>query len=283
MGRYWLMYTSHYCTPESLSSGISKCCEDGKDLHLASKKGLIFRFKINAFTPDTIPMSRLAEYMADLADVLGEKGSVRFNRIEPGSCTLVSLIDRDSVPRVVERAQAAGAGRGPAAPAFERINERLREDNGTAKLLNGSRRKIVTFPGVELNQTEFSAFNQEDSLDGEVIRVGGKDATKHALLHSEGRDWRCDLNRDLAVGLAKHLFSTVRVFGQARWLRNYHGQWDLKRFKVTSFEVLNAAPLEEVVAGLHELDSGWGDVDNPDKELRDLRSGVEGEDSKDAE
>ena len=28
-----------------------------------------FRFKIDCFTPETIPMARLAEYMADLADL----------------------------------------------------------------------------------------------------------------------------------------------------------------------------------------------------------------------
>lgn len=42
-------------------------------------------FWIDAYTPATIPMERLAEYLTALAKMLGHGGSVHFNRLEKGS------------------------------------------------------------------------------------------------------------------------------------------------------------------------------------------------------
>ena len=44
-----------------------------------------YRFRIDVFKPDTMPMGRLAEYMADLSQLLGEKEQVHFVRLEEGS------------------------------------------------------------------------------------------------------------------------------------------------------------------------------------------------------
>ena len=39
--------------------------------------GAEYRFSIDAYTPATMPMARLAEYMAQLALILGEPGASR--------------------------------------------------------------------------------------------------------------------------------------------------------------------------------------------------------------
>jgi len=38
----------------------------------------LLEFVIDAYSPETLPMSRLAEYMAQLATLLGEKDHVHF-------------------------------------------------------------------------------------------------------------------------------------------------------------------------------------------------------------
>lgn len=38
--------------------------------------GTIYRFKIDAYSPDTMPMARLAQYMGELAVLLGEREAV---------------------------------------------------------------------------------------------------------------------------------------------------------------------------------------------------------------
>ena len=62
-----------------------------------------YRFKIDAFTPETLPMARLAEYMAELATLLGTQERVHFVRLEGGSTTLVQEIEYEAIPKVRER------------------------------------------------------------------------------------------------------------------------------------------------------------------------------------
>lgn len=47
----------------------------------SKSKGAEYRFQIDAYTPETITMARLAEYMTYLAQVLGETASVHFDRL----------------------------------------------------------------------------------------------------------------------------------------------------------------------------------------------------------
>ena len=62
-----------------------------------------YRFIIGAYSPDTLPMSRLAEYMADLARLLGEVERVHFACLERGSTTLVQVVEPEAVPEVQQR------------------------------------------------------------------------------------------------------------------------------------------------------------------------------------
>ena len=52
-----------------------------------------YLFKIEAFTPETMPMARLAKYLTELAAILGESKSVHLIRIESGSTALVHKIE----------------------------------------------------------------------------------------------------------------------------------------------------------------------------------------------
>jgi hypothetical protein len=66
-----------------------------------------FRFTIDAFTPSTIPLLRLADYMRDFAIMLGNEGSVHpGERLEPGSTVLVAKVEREAEPKVRERLRA---------------------------------------------------------------------------------------------------------------------------------------------------------------------------------
>ena len=49
--------------------------------------------RIDAFTPDTMPMARLAEYLGALARLLGHAEHTHFVRLEEGSAKLVHRVD----------------------------------------------------------------------------------------------------------------------------------------------------------------------------------------------
>ena len=44
----------------------------------------IYEFYIDAFTPETVPMARLAGYMADFAELLGHREHVHFGKLKQG-------------------------------------------------------------------------------------------------------------------------------------------------------------------------------------------------------
>jgi hypothetical protein len=97
----------------------------------ASGEGTEYRFKIDAYSPDTMPMARLAQYMAELATLLGEQNAVHFKRVTKGSTVLNARVDREATPKVRDRVAAVRAGDGGSEPrrAFNTLNRLLRDDN----------------------------------------------------------------------------------------------------------------------------------------------------------
>ena len=139
-------------------------------------RGYEFRFRIDVYTPDTLPMARLAEYMADVATLLGEKNSVHFVRLEPGSATLVQRVDDLAIQKVRQRVIQVRSGEAPpeAMAAYRSVNHRLKQDNAVGEMTEETGAKIISFPGREQNEpATFGAFNQPSALAGVVIRLGG--------------------------------------------------------------------------------------------------------------
>ena len=87
-----------------------------------------YEFSLDAFTPSTIPMARLAEYLRELAALLGSPEKVHFRRIMSGSVRIVATVEREAAPKVRARLQNARDPEGPkeVRRPFERIDEMLR-------------------------------------------------------------------------------------------------------------------------------------------------------------
>jgi hypothetical protein len=229
----------------------------------SAKGAAEYRFKIDAWTPDTLPMARLAEYMAELAQLLGERSGVHFRRLAKGSCVLIHKVDHEAIPKVRERIRRVRADDAPsdATKAFKAINKLLREDNATGVLRADSERgTIIRFPGREEAEEKFSSIRQHGSIDGIVVRVGGTDATVPVWLEVEDEQISgCYTTRAVAKQLGAKLFEPVRLFGQGRWSRDGEGEWSLVSFKVESFEALEDVPLTAAVERLRSIRTEWTD------------------------
>jgi len=237
------------------------------------------RFKIDAFRPDTIPMARLAEYMANLAALLGSEKSVHFVRLDAGCVELVHRVDAEDMPKVDARISAVQRGDGAldAIRAFRHLDDMLANDNATGHLANGAESVVLQFPGkTRKTPIEYGAFAQQGSFDGIPVKVGGlkeevsihlQETGPEALVHT------CTADRGIAHAIAAHIFeSVIRVHGSGRWKREANGTWTLARFIIRDFELLDDAPLTDVVAKLRAVPSnGWCDIDHPLAVLRDLR------------
>ncbi len=232
-----------------------------------------YRFRIDAYTPDTMPMARLAEYLAELATILGEPTAVHLVRLEPGSTVLVHEIEHEAVPKVRERANSVRRGSGPrdAIRAYHTINKLLRADNGVG-VLQEKEAEIIKFPGREETEEQFTAIRQRGSIDGVILRVGGPQKYVPVLLQAEDQQIAgCWANRPVAKELAQKLFEPVRLFGRGRWNRDADGIWNLDQFIIEGFEPLRDEPLSETLGRLRAIPISWGD--SPYTDLKMIRHG----------
>ncbi|MGO4881508.1 MAG: hypothetical protein ACLP59_11870 [Bryobacteraceae bacterium] len=230
-------------------------------------------FIIDAYTRETMPMSLLAQYLADLAVLLGCKSSVHLMAVEEGSVKPRIRIDAPDVPKVRERIESVRASDAPqeAMRAYRAIDDRLARDNAKGSLETPAG-KLIQFPGRDRLQ-EIQPFSQAGAIDGIVVTVGGRDNPPTIHLEDEGKTHVCHANRTLVKRIAPHIYgSPVRVSGVGRWERNQNGEWALMRFTVHDFEVLRDAPLDGVIGAIRTGDfSRWGDSDHPLEDLDAVR------------
>jgi hypothetical protein len=223
-----------------------------------------YRLKIEAYTPDTMPMERLAEYLAELALMLGENKSVHFVKLEPGSTSIIHRIETEAIPKVKARTASVRRGVGPrdSVRAYRKINKMLREDNGRAVWkAETSEAEIIVFPGKEDVELQVTGISQRGSIDGEVVRIGGLQSVVPIMLRCEQQELSgCWAKRAVAKNLAKRLFEPVRLFGTGRWNRNDEGNWKLDIFRVESFEPLRDVPLSKALNELRALPVDWNEA-----------------------
>jgi hypothetical protein len=208
-----------------------------------------------------MPMQRLAEYLAELAVMLGERAFVHFVRLEPGSTSIVHQIEREAVPKIRQRTSSVRRGIGPrdSVRAYRKMNRMLREDNGRAVWAEErTSSEIIIFPGKDDAEEKVMGISQRGSVDGEIIRVGGaREIVPIMLKGNEDQVPGCWARRNIAKALAHKLFEPVRLFGTGRWNRNDDGQWKLDIFRVESFVALRDVPFSQALNELRAIQTDW--------------------------
>jgi hypothetical protein len=248
-----------------------------------------FRFKIDGeidgvkITPYTIPMSRLAMYLLDLAQLLGHNESVHLLKVGEGSAEPVFYVDRDEESRIIHQVRNAQKGMGPrnANRAYRKLDSKLRQDNATGRIIDPEKKAdIIEFPGNKANIPDvYENIRERASVTGELKRLGGFDKTIPIhLLRKDGAILYCETNENIAQQLAPFYSKVVRIHGIATYSRGNEGKWKMENFKIQSFD---EAPLidesfTETMEKLRAIDGNeWAEVADPLGELRKLRHGEE--------
>lgn len=234
-----------------------------------------FRFEIPAFTPDTMPIDRLMEYVQQVTILLGEPGEVHLLNIERASTQPVFGVSRAASVRVRNRVfeVRAGGGSERRRAAFAHIQRMVEEDgDGPAILKAPEGATILTFEPKERPKDALRGIRQASSVQGTLIRVGGSKESSKVLLEDDAGDTisGCYANRTLAKQLANHLFEPVRLSGIGSWMRSGDGVWSLERMQVQSYLPLEDRPLSAVLRDLQAIPVEWP-ADTLER-LRQLRS-----------
>lgn len=236
-------------------------------------------FVIDGYTPDTLPMARLAEYLIDLANLLGEKDRVHFVRVGEGSASLVHRIESVALPGV--HARIANARLRDSASeerhAFEALDRKLRDDNTTGELRElgaPDSGPLLYFPGPTRDlDPAYGPFNEKGTITGRVISVGGKRNPVNVNIQDGETVYYCEATRDTALQLAPLMFYTeLRVHGMGRYIRNPDGVWEMKSFRIASVERPDQRPLTDVVERLRGITRRVGLDRDILTKLADLRS-----------
>ena len=237
-----------------------------------------YNFNIDVYSPDTLPMKRLAQYIQQLADLYGNYDQVHFVRVDPGSAVLVSAVENTAVSKVRERIEGAKnqTGSPEALRAWDNINDLLRKDNAKASLREANGAEILVFPGREMPQPDFKGtISQVETLEGRIVGIIGMDNTKHVHVEYGDSKFSCECTEEMARQLKTFLYEDeIRLHGQARYIRNEEGKWELKYFKIISFEKVDNASLSQVVNKLRAINGNdWKKTEDPWGKLMQLRHG----------
>jgi hypothetical protein len=249
-----------------------------------------FRFKIDGkvngveMTPYTIPMARLAVYIADLAQLMGHKESVHLISVEDGSTQPLIYIDSEEESRVMHRVRNAqrGLSTEDANSAYKKIDSNLREDDATGVILNVDQKAdVIEFPGRKANlPDEYGPIREQASIVGELKRVGGfrPDRVPIHLQRADEAIFYCDAAESIARELGPLLYRVIRVHGIATYSRGKEGLWIVDRFRIQSYdpEPLSNESFSTTIDKLRAIPgSQWAEMDDPLEELRKIRNGEE--------
>ena len=229
---------------------------------------------IDAFTPETLPMSRLAEYLREFATLLGNEEHVHFSRLKKNSTHLLAFPDFEAIPKVKARIDEviSGTAPKPALAAHRRLDDLLAADNAIGHIEIGGA-KVIEFPGRRRPiQEKIGPVRRAASVEGQVYQIGGKDETINIHLLDKGHDVRAEVSITLARKLAPYLLlGRVRLFGEGDWYR-INSRWERTNFTATDFVPLNSQSLPEA---LREVQGIFTDVSPDDfaATMSELRNG----------
>lgn len=241
------------------------------------RRGIELEFEIGAYEPETMPMARLAEYMDDLAKLLGEEHSVHFVRLRKGSTTIVHRVDDEAFPKIRDRAYLA---KEPTASAdirqpYERLEKRLRQDNARGAKLRMDDVKLLEIRIPKRSAVAYPSIGRHGTLQGVVSRLGGRGEWVPVHLEDlDGTLYMCEAKKEQSKALVPfYLGHPIRVEGQGRWLRDEEDGWQLESFRIHSFEPLKDESIRETLARLRQIPAKWKQSDNPLADLQRIRSG----------
>lgn len=215
-------------------------------------------FRIDVFTPDTIPMERLAKYLAALAKMFGHPEHTHFAGISNGSALLKTKVDFIDAPKTEARLQGVRLGDAPrdALAAKEELESLLANDNAVGELRDGNGATVIPFIGRDRPRPlVLPPFKEDTSIEGQLVNIGGKDSTAHATLQ-DGDIFHTGITmrRDMAKELASLLYGPVlRLFGNGRFERLASGEWKMTDFKTSHFETLIDRPITSVLADIRAI------------------------------
>lgn len=244
------------------------------------KKPNTYTLRIVGSHPKKLTLERMALYLAEMARLLGEKEKIHFDKLTTGSAA-IRVWAEDDVAAKVETRLALVTTRSDHSPkdglnALDRINDLLIQDGTKGELKNAHDAVIYPFPGGKRLDPEREVIvDQDSSITGQVIKIGGRDETIPVLVKdSDGREYNCTImGAQLAKEVATfYLGDPIELSGKGRWKRTGTGNWELVSLRVRSWSPV-VDDWDKALATLETIGASWSSVPDLEDRLASLRKG----------
>lgn len=211
-----------------------------------------FEFTVPGYTPETMPLDRLIEYLSNLMVILGQPSDLHLVDIKESSTRPIILARHDVARKVRTRAREVWSGGGPARAqgAFKRVRRMVAEDGGKPAILAFRQETILEFEGDGLAEDQvIPSVRQPTTISGELVRVGGTSEYAQLLIEDFSGNViaGCTIDKSHASELGALIYKPVRLHGIGSWSRSERGVWELTRMHVQTFEPLENEPVDEVL------------------------------------
>ena len=227
-------------------------------------------FVIPAYTPETMPLDRLLQYLQQIGDVVSVPKEMHLVRIDQSSTKPVFKMPTPMAIQARERAAAVRSGSGTQVQraAYNRIRQMVKKDGGTPASLKDRTGIILDFPPTIEEIGAISGVRQASSFDGSLLRVGDVGDFTPILMQDLAGDVFSGFTapKDLAKTMAKLLFEPIRVTGIGSWDRSPTGEWKLGKMLIQAYEALSDESLDQVFQKLRGVPVTW--PANADEVLR---------------
>jgi hypothetical protein len=227
-------------------------------------------FDIPAYTPETMPLDRLLQYLQQIGELVGAPEQMHLVRIEPSSTKPVFVMPTPVATQARERAAAVRTGNGTNVQraAYTRIRQMVRRDGGKPASLKDRTGVILDFPPTPEEMQAVVGVRQASSFDGALLRVGGVGDYTPILMQDLGGEVFAGFSapKVLAKEMAKLLFEPVRITGIGSWDRSPAGEWKLNKMLVQAYEPLGDETLGDIIQKLRAAPVEW--PPNADELLR---------------
>jgi len=224
-------------------------------------------FVIPGYTPETMPLNRLIEYLQQMAVVLGDPENLHLIDIRRSSTAPVLRTPIATALVARERAQRVQRGEGTRrqTDAYNKIRYMLRRDAAAAvqpqrpALLTTPNRVLLEIPVAPDSTGAIEGLRQFTTIDGQLMRIGG--AGEVAALQVQSLEGQVlsgfTAKRALAKEMAMLLYEPIRLSGVGQWCRNENGKWLLDRMLVQSYERLEDEDIVLTLERLRSLNVEW--------------------------
>jgi len=231
---------------------------------------LEYTFKIENFTPKSMPFGRLVEYYAEIKRMLGVADNLHLVGVIEGSHSNAFAIDRNQETTLVKRLIAINDGSAPnkATRAYDTINSMLKEDGTSGTFYDARGENVINFPGKRTDNNVQLRIRDAATFTGELYHIAGtKDDAKIRISTDAYGVVFCTTTRDIAKALRDFLFEDVKVSGRGMWTRDENGTWDIDDFYITDFTPIQKEDLRDAVNRIRAIAVDW-----PTDPLGDIRS-----------